>query len=151
MVCEKPSEEGMSWTVNERENDWSLTWFEALIVTDCDKTDWEGDPDIIPVDGLRFNPIGSDPDDTENDILSPLIEGVIENDSYLVNANDDWWYDKHIGCDLMIRYIVLVNVRLPCCILIVITYVPDCVVDPEIKPFVWFRLIPSGNEPEVIV
>ena len=38
-------------------------------------------PDIIPVEGLRFNPIGSDPDDIENDRLSPLIEGVIENDS----------------------------------------------------------------------
>ena len=90
MVCEKPSEEGMSWTVNERENDWSLTWFEALIVTDCDKTDWEGDPDIIPVDGLRFNPIGSDPDDIENESSSPLTVGVIENNSFFDREYDEW-------------------------------------------------------------
>ena len=37
---------------------------------------------MTPVDGLRFNPIGSDPDDTVNDRLSPLIEGVIENGSF---------------------------------------------------------------------
>ena len=41
---------------------------------------------MIPVDGLRFNPIGRDPDDTVNDILSPLIVGVIENDSFLVRT-----------------------------------------------------------------
>ena len=66
--------------------DWSLTSLDALIVTDWEEIDWEGDPEMIPVDGLRFNPIGSDPDDTENDRLSPLIEGVIENDSFLVRT-----------------------------------------------------------------
>ena len=45
-------------TMNERENDWSLTWLNALIVTDWDDTDWEGVPDIIPVEGLRMSPWG---------------------------------------------------------------------------------------------
>ena len=36
---------------------------------------------MIPVDGLRFNPIGRDPDVIENDRLSPSIEGEIENES----------------------------------------------------------------------
>ena len=43
-------------------------------------------PDIIPFEGLRFNPIGRDPDDIENDRLSPLIEGVIENGSFFVRT-----------------------------------------------------------------
>ena len=61
--------------------DWSLTSLDALIVTDWEEIDWEGDPEMTPVDGLRFNPIGRDPDDTVNEISSPLTEGVIENDS----------------------------------------------------------------------
>ena len=69
----------MSWIVNERENDWSLTSLNALIVTDWDNTDWEGDPEMIPVVELRDRPIGRDPDMIENDRSSPLIEGVIEN------------------------------------------------------------------------
>ena len=44
---------------------------------------------MIPVDGLRFNPIGRDPDEIENEGLSPLTEGVIENDSFLVRTYDD--------------------------------------------------------------
>ena len=36
---------------------------------------------MTPVDGLRFNPIGREPDDTVNEISSPLTEGVTENDS----------------------------------------------------------------------
>ena len=82
--------------MNERENDWSLTWLKALIVTEWDDNDWEGDPDMTPVDGLRFNPIGSDPDDTVNDRLSPLIVGVIENDSFLVRTYDDWGYENTV-------------------------------------------------------
>ena len=73
----------MSWIVNERENDWSLTWLNALIVTDWDDTDWEGVPDIIPVVELRDKPVGRDPDEVENDKSSPLIEGEIENGSFL--------------------------------------------------------------------
>ena len=68
----------MSWIVNERENDWSLTWLNALIVTDWDDTDWEGVPDIIPVEGLSDRSIGRDPDMIENESWSPLTEGVIE-------------------------------------------------------------------------
>ena len=39
---------------------------------------------MTPFDESRDNPIGSDPDDIENEGLSPLTEGVIENDSFLV-------------------------------------------------------------------
>ena len=75
----------MSWIVNERENDWSLTSLNALIVTDWNDTDWEGVPDIIPVIELRDRPIGSDPEEIENDRLSPLTIGVIEN---------GWFFDR---------------------------------------------------------
>ena len=80
----------MSWIVNERENDWSLTSLNALIVTDLDDTDWEGVPDIIPVVELRDRPIGRDPDETENESSSPLIEGMIETGSSLDRTYDDW-------------------------------------------------------------
>ena len=70
-------------TVNERENDWSLTWFDALIVTNWDDTNWDGIPDMIPVDGLSNSPVGSDPDEIVNDKSSPLIVGVIEDGSFL--------------------------------------------------------------------
>ena len=73
----------MSWIVNERENDWSLTWLNALIVTDWDDTDWEGVPDIIPVVELRDRPIGRDPDMIENESSSPSTVGEIENGSFL--------------------------------------------------------------------
>ena len=75
--------EVMDWrTVNERENNRSLTSFEALIVTDCDMMDREGEPDMTPVVELNDNPIGRDPDEIVNKSWSPLIEGVIENDSF---------------------------------------------------------------------
>ena len=66
--------------VIERENDWSLTWFEALIVMDWDTTNWEGIPNITPVDSLSVKPVGSDPEVIENDNLSPSTAGVTEND-----------------------------------------------------------------------
>ena len=72
-------------TVNVSEIVWSLTWLNALIVTDWDDTDWEGVPDIIPVIELRDRPIGSDPEEIENDRLSPLTIGVIEN---------GWFFDR---------------------------------------------------------
>ena len=70
-------------TVNERENDWSLTWLRALMVTDWDDIAWEGIPEMIPVDELRDRPIGSDPDVIENDSSSPLTVGMIETGSSL--------------------------------------------------------------------
>ena len=76
----------MSWIVNERENDWSLTWLNALIVTGRDDTDWEGVPDIIPFEGLKDRPIGRDPDMIENESLSPLTVGMIETGSSLVRT-----------------------------------------------------------------
>lgn len=80
----------MSWIVNERENDWSLTSLNALIVTDWDDTDWEGVPDIIPVEGLSDRSIGRDPDMIENESSSPLIVGMIEIGSSLDRTYDDW-------------------------------------------------------------
>ena len=80
----------MSWIVNERENDWSLTWLNALIVTDWDDTDWEGVPDIIPVVELIYRPMGRDPDVIENDNWSPLTVGVIDNDSSIKTVNEVW-------------------------------------------------------------
>ena len=73
----------MSWIVNERENDWSLTSLNALIVTDWDDIDWEGVPDMIPVIELSDRPIGRDPDMIENETSSPLTEGMIETGSSL--------------------------------------------------------------------
>ena len=69
--------------MNRIENDWLLTWLDALIVTDWDMTDWEGEPDITPVVELRNNPTGNDPDEIVNERSSPFTEGVIENDSFL--------------------------------------------------------------------
>ena len=80
----------MSWIVNERENDWSLTSLNALIVTDWDDTNWEEIPYIIPVVELRDKPIGRDPEMIENDSWSPSTVGTIENDSSFVRANEDW-------------------------------------------------------------
>ena len=79
----------MSWTVNERENDLSLTWFDTLIVTDWDDTDLEGIPDIIPLEGLRDRPVGRDPDMIENESSSPSTVGEIENDSPIDRNNED--------------------------------------------------------------
>ena len=73
----------MSWIVNERENNWFSNSLDTLIVTDWDDTDWEGVPDIIPVDEMRDRPIGRDPDMIENETSSPLTEGMIETGSSL--------------------------------------------------------------------
>ena len=86
----------MSWIVNERENDWSLTSLNALIVTDWDDTDWEGVPDIIPVDWLRDRPMGRDPDVIENESWSPLIVGVMENSLSFVRTKEDWEYENEV-------------------------------------------------------
>ena len=39
----------------------------------------EGVPEMIPEDELRDRPGGRDPEMIENEISSPLTEGVIEN------------------------------------------------------------------------
>ena len=70
-------------TLNERGKVWLLTSLNAMIVTDWDDTDLEGIPDIIPLEELRDKPVGRDPDEVENDKSSPLIEGEIENGSFL--------------------------------------------------------------------
>ena len=67
-------------TVNERENDWSLTWFEALIVINWEESNWEGDPEMITVVELRDRPIGRDPEMIENDSSSPSTVGATENE-----------------------------------------------------------------------
>ena len=67
--------------VNERMNDLSLTSFDALIVTDCDIMTRDGIPDTIPVEGLRDNPIGRDPDMIEKKGSLPMTVGKTENDS----------------------------------------------------------------------
>ena len=69
--------------MNERENDWSLTSFDALIVTNWDMMDWEGVPDMIPVDWFRMSPVGRDPDVIEKETSSPLTVGEIENGLFL--------------------------------------------------------------------
>ena len=44
---------------------------------------------MTPLEGLRFNPIGRDPDEIENDRPSPMAVGVIENGSFFVRTYDD--------------------------------------------------------------
>ena len=67
-----------------------LTWFDALILTDWDNTDWEGMPEIVPLDELRDSPVGRDPDMIENESWSLMTVGVIENGSFFDRANEDW-------------------------------------------------------------
>ncbi len=52
-----------------------------MIVTDCNRMNRDGVPDITPVEGLRDNPLGSDPEVIENDRSSPLTVGETENDT----------------------------------------------------------------------
>ena len=59
-------------------------------MTNCDITNWEGVPDIIPVVELIYRPMGRDPDVIENDSWSPLTVGVIENDSSIKTVNEVW-------------------------------------------------------------
>ena len=66
--------------VNERENDWLLTWLRALMVTDWDDIAWEGIPEMIPVVELRDRPVGRDPEMIENDSSSPSTVGATENE-----------------------------------------------------------------------
>ena len=67
-------------TVNERTTDSVAVSLTALIVTDWEDTDWEGIPEMTPVDGLRFNPIGSDPEEMER-VMIVEREGVRKKDN----------------------------------------------------------------------
>ena len=75
--------------------DWSLTSLNTLIVTDWDNTNWEGDPEMTPVDGFRDRPLGSDPEVMKNDNPSPVIEGVAENRLFFERTYDDWGYENN--------------------------------------------------------
>ena len=86
----------MSWIVNERENDLSLTWFDTLIVITWDDTDWEGVPNIIPFEGLKDRPTGRDPDMIENDKSSPSTVGEIENGSFLFRTYVESGYENEV-------------------------------------------------------
>ena len=71
----------MNRTENDIEKERELTSLVALMVTEWEETDWEGIPEITPVSRLRDSPEGRDPEVIENEGLSPLMKGVIENDS----------------------------------------------------------------------
>ena len=81
----------MDWRmVKERENDWLFIPFDTLIVIDWEMTNWEGIPEITPVDSLRIKPEGRDPDVIENIKSSPLTIGVTENDSSFAKVYTVW-------------------------------------------------------------
>ena len=44
---------------------------------------------MIPEEGSRDRPIGSDPEVMENDRSSPLIEGVTENELFFAKTKED--------------------------------------------------------------
>ena len=44
---------------------------------------------MTPVDGLSESPTGRDPEEIENDRLSPLTEGVIENGLFFDRTYSD--------------------------------------------------------------
>ena len=67
-------------TVNERTTVWITVPFTASIVTDWEESNWEGDPEMIPVVELRDRPIGRDPEMIENDNSSPSTVGATENE-----------------------------------------------------------------------
>ena len=77
-------------TLNERGKVWLLTSLNALIVTDWDMMNWEGIPDIIPLEELRDKTVGRDPDEIENDKSSPMTVGEIENGSSLDRIYKAW-------------------------------------------------------------
>ena len=61
-----------------------------MIATDWDDVNWEGAPDMIPVEEFRDIFIGRDPYEIENESWSPLTVGEIENDSFLDRTYEDW-------------------------------------------------------------
>ena len=137
--------------VNERENDWSLTSLNALIVTDWDDTNWEEIPYIIPVVELRDKPIGRDPEMIENDSSSPSTEGETENGLFFDRTYEDRGYENE---EMGVR---MVNERendwslTSLNALIVINW-DDTVWEgiPEMIPVVELRDRPVGRDPEMI-
>ena len=137
--------------VNERENDWSLTWFEALIVINWEESNWEGDPEMIPVVELRDRPIGRDPEMIENDSSSPLIVGMIENELFFDRTYEDKGYEnEEIG-------VITVNERendwsLTSLNASIVTDwdMMDWEGIPYIIPVVELRDKPIGRDPEMI-
>ena len=137
--------------VNERENDWSLTSLNALIVTDWDDTNWEENPYIIPVVELRDRPLGRDPEMIENDSSSPSTEGETENGLFFDRTYEDRGYEnEEMG-------VITVNERendwslTSLNALIVINW-DDTVWEgiPEMIPVVELRDRPVGRDPEMI-
>ena len=137
--------------MNEIENDWWFTSFDTLIVTDWDITNWEGEPEMTPFDESRDNPIGSDPDEIENEGLSPLIEGVIENDSFLVRTYDDWEYENdEIGVRIVNK--IENDRQLTSFDALIVTDwdITDREGVPDMIPFVGLRVSPAGRDPDDI-
>ena len=96
-------------TVNEREIDWLLISFDAMIVTNWDIIEWEGEPDMIPDVELSDNPIGSDPDEIENESSSPSTEGVMENSLSFVRTKEDWEYENEVMDWLTVPLVVILT------------------------------------------
>ena len=143
----------MDWrTVNERENDLSLlTSLNALIVTDWDMTDWEGVPDIIPFEGLKDRPVGSDPDMIENESSSPLIEGEIENGSYLDRVYEDSGYENEV-MRVSTLNMSMTGLSFTWLNALIVTGWDDTDWEgvPDIIPFEGLKDRPIGRDPEVI-
>ena len=141
----------MSWIVNERENDWSLTWLNALIVTDWDDTDCNEVPEITPVDGLIDRSIGSDPEMIEKEIWSPLTVGEIENGLFFARTYEARGYENE---EIGVR---TVNLRLhdwTLTSLIALIVTDRDMVDwekvPEMIPEDELSDNPIGRDPDVI-
>ena len=79
-------------TVNERTTVSIAVPLTASIVTDWEESNWEGDPEMTPVDGLIDRPIGSDPETME--IVETLVRlGVIEKDNPWPRVRLVWGYE----------------------------------------------------------
>ena len=79
-------------TVNERTTVSIAVPLTASIVTDWEESNWEGDPEMTPVDGLIDRPLGSDPETME--IVETLVRlGVIEKDSPWPMMRLVWGYE----------------------------------------------------------
>ena len=133
-------------------NDWLLTSFSALIVTDRDVSNWEGVPEIVPVDELRTRPEGRDPDTTENIAPSPLIRGVTENTCPWAMIYSDCEYENDV---IGLR---MVNVRENVLLFtlfsawtVIVWDVTVWVGIPDMTPVeVWIDR-PEGRDPDTIV
>ena len=138
-------------TVNERENDWSLTSLNASIVTDWDMMDWEGIPYIIPVVELRDKPIGRDPEMIENDSWSPLIIGMIENELFFDRTYEDKGYEnEEIGVRIVNERENDWSLTWFEALIVINWEESNWEGDPEMIPVVELRDRPIGRDPEMI-